>query len=299
MTVKGGTAQACAACKYQRRKCTSECLLAPYFPADQPKVFQNVHKLFGVSNIKKTLKKLDPAQKKVAMDSIICQANIRDKYPVHGCWEEICRLRYQIWQMEEELHVVHQQLEICRQHFQNHLDHLPEDHVASHSQLELGMAPCSNRLQLFDQIPHPQDYSNIVAASLPTSQQLQHSFSHSNNEAYNNSLYIDTKGSVPNHLWAEHPYEDNNSSSMAIQQQSQLDASQQPLVIQQGEVAEDYDEMHPFFDTIDDRQSYVYSKEAYESSSEESLKDTPKCAEHVAENELKNAAACFSLTSVN
>ncbi|XP_028763392.1 LOB domain-containing protein 27-like [Neltuma alba] len=296
MTLKGGTTQACAACKFQRRKCTSECLLAPYFPADQPKMFQNVHKLFGVSNIKKMLKKLDPARKKIAMDSIIFQANIRDKYPVHGCWEEICRLRYQIWRMEEELHAVHQQLEICRQHYQQHLDHhLPEDHVAS--QLELGMTPCSNGLQLLDHMLQPQDYNNIVAASLPISQQQQHSFSNSNNEAYNNSLYIDHKDSVPSHLWVEQPYGDNSSSSMAMQ--SQLDASQQPLVIQEGEVVEDYDEMHPFFDTIDDRQSYVYSQEAYESSSEESLKDTPKCTEHVAENELKNAAACFSLTSVS
>lgn len=34
-------------------------------------------------------------------------------------------------------------------------------------------------------------------------------------------------------------------------------------------------------------------------SSESSLKDTTQSIEHVAENELKSAAACFSLTSVN
>jgi len=37
----------------------------------------------------------------------------------------------------------------------------------------------------------------------------------------------------------------------------------------------------------------------YACSSEESLKDTTQSMEHVAENELKSAAACFSLTSVN
>lgn len=268
MTLKGGTAQACAACKYQRRKCTSECLLAPYFPADQPKMFQNVHKLFGVSNIKKMLKMLDPSQKKIAMDSMIFQANTRDKYPVHGCWEEICRLRYAILGMEEELNAVHQQLQICRQQYQHH--NLPDqDH-----QLELGMSmtPYSNNgHQLIDQMPLlQQDYTNIVTVpSLPPmSQQQQHYFSNSNNEAYNtndgdhNSLYIDIKDStVPNSLWAENPNGDNNGSSMAIQ--SQLD---QPLVIQQGEVvAKDYNEMHPFLGPIDDRQSYDYSKEAYES----------------------------------
>jgi hypothetical protein len=34
-------------------------------------------------------------------------------------------------------------------------------------------------------------------------------------------------------------------------------------------------------------------------SSEESLKDTAPSMEHAAENELKSAAACFSLTSIN
>ncbi|KAK4264249.1 hypothetical protein QN277_025456 [Acacia crassicarpa] len=287
MTIKGGTPQACAACKYQRRKCTSECLLAPYFPAEQPKVFQNVHKLFGVSNIKKMLKKLDLNQKKIAMDSIICQANIREKYPVHGCCEEISRLHYQIWRMEEERQAVHQQLEIFKQYYQHHHHQLPE-------QLELGITPCSNNngLQLFDPMPQPQDYNNLVAAtSLPMSQHH-----HQQHEAYDNSLYIDSKDGVPTLMWAEHPYDGDNSCSMS--KQPQMDASQQPLVIEQ-EVTEDYDEIHPFFDAIHDRQSYFYSKEAYESSSEESLKDTPKCTEHVAENELKNAAACFSLTSVN
>jgi hypothetical protein len=37
----------------------------------------------------------------------------------------------------------------------------------------------------------------------------------------------------------------------------------------------------------------------YACSSEDSLKDTTQSMEHVAENELKSAAACFSLTSVN
>ncbi|KAI9086466.1 hypothetical protein K1719_031550 [Acacia pycnantha] len=286
MTIKGGTTQACAACKYQRRKCTPECLLAPYFPAEQPKVFQNVHKLFGVSNIKKMLKTLDPAKRKIAMDSIICQANFREKYPVRGCYEEICRLRYQILRMKEECQAVHQQLKICRQHYHHH-HQLPD-------QLELGITPCSNNngLQLFDQMPQPQDYNNLVAAtSLPMSQHH-----HQQHEAYDNPLYIDSKDGVPNLIWAEHPYDDNNSCSMAMQ--PQIDASHQPLVIEQ-EVAEDYDEIHPFFYAMDDRQSYVNSKEAYESSSEESLKDTAKRTQHVAENELKNAAACFSLTSVN
>ncbi|OIW17697.1 hypothetical protein TanjilG_29047 [Lupinus angustifolius] len=296
MTLKGGTTQACAACKYQRRKCTSECFLAPYFPADQPKVFLNVHKLFGVSNIVKILKILNPSQKKIAMDSIIIQANYRDKYPVHGCWEEICRLQYQICAAEEELQVIYQQLEMCRQ---QQVQSLP-DYMNVASQLELGMAApnTNNALTLFNHSPQPQTYNDtMAAAALPASQ--QHSYSNSNSVDYNNCLYLESKDDTINpatNMWLQHhPYADNSSNSIAMQ--SQFVTSQQLAI--QHETVEDYEEMHPLFDAIDDRQSCIYSKEAYASSSEESLKDTRNYAEHVAENELKNAAACFSLTSVN
>ncbi|KAL9326451.1 hypothetical protein ACSQ67_007096 [Phaseolus vulgaris] len=300
MTLKGGTTQACAACKHQRRKCTSECLLAPYFPADQPKIFLNVHKLFGVSNIVKILKILEPNQKKIAMDSIIIQANYRDKYPVHGCWEEICRLQYQIWLAEEELHAVYQQLEICRQQ-QQQQQQLPQHHHQGPpsmpddvtSQLELGMTPCTNNnaLSLFNHHTlQPNTYNNNVTA-LSVSQ--QHSYSNSNSMDYS-SLYLDSKDNAINPLWVQYPCSNNDNS---IGMQTPL-VSSQPLAIQQN-VVEDYVDMPPIFDSVDDRQSYIYSKEPYESSSEESLKDIRKCTDHVSENELKSAAACFSLTSVN
>ncbi|KDP31190.1 hypothetical protein JCGZ_11566 [Jatropha curcas] len=291
MTLKGGTSQACAACKYQRRKCSSECPLAPYFPPDQPKMFQNAHKLFGVSNILKIIKDLDAPQKAEAMRSIIYQANIRDRFPVHGCWGIICQLHFQIRQAEEELHAVHAQLEMYRQHHQHQISSLTDDVP---SQLELGMAPPTNALSLFSHNT-PQPYNTVNV--LPVSQ--QHSYSNSSNVSYS-SGYLDSKDHLGNSMWVQHAYggatttnNDNNNSSNSMALQSQLVASQ-PLAIQQ-EVVQDYDEIHPFFDTIDD----IDSKEAYNSSSEESLKDTTESIEHVADNELKNAAACFSLTSVN
>lgn len=260
MTLKGGTSQACAACKYRRRKCSSECPLAPYFLPDQPKMFQNAHKLFGVSNILKILKNLDAPQKAEAMRSIIYQSNIRDRFPVHGCWGIICQLHYQIRQAEEELHAVHSQLEMYRQHQQHQISSLTDDVP---SQLELGMATPSNALSLFGHSTSPQPYD--VVNALPISQ--QHSYSNSSNAGYS-SGYLDSKDHLGNSsLWVQHPYatttnnNNNNTNPMAIQ--SQLVASQ-PLSIQQ-EVVQDYDEIHPFFDTIDDRQSYIDSKEAYDS----------------------------------
>ncbi|XWS60630.1 hypothetical protein CRYUN_Cryun07bG0051800 [Craigia yunnanensis] len=271
MTLKGGTTSACAACKYQRRKCIPECRLAPYFPADQTKVFQNAHKLFGVSNIVKILKSLDPTQHAEAMRSIKYQANVRD-----SCLKK------------NSMQCMH------RQHHQQHqISFMPDDVP---SQLELGMAPPTNALPLFNEVPQP--YTTVSA--MPVS--LQHSYSTSNNIGYNSS-YVDSKENMENNsVWIQHPFlaTNNNSSNsgpMAIQSQL-LVSNSQPLAAQQ-EVVQDYDEIHLFFDTIDDRQSYIDSKEAYDSSSEDSPKETTQSTEHVAENELKSAAACFSLTSVN
>ncbi|KAJ9701997.1 hypothetical protein PVL29_003973 [Vitis rotundifolia] len=53
--------QACAACKYQRRKCKPDCPLAPFFPSHDKERFRNVHRLFGVANVTKTLQEIPPA----------------------------------------------------------------------------------------------------------------------------------------------------------------------------------------------------------------------------------------------
>ncbi|WCJ25393.1 LOB domain-containing protein 27 [Euphorbia peplus] len=273
MTHKGGTSQACAACKFQRRKCSSDCPLAPYFPPDQPKMFQNAHKLFGVRKIVKIIEALDPPRKQEAMQSIIYQSNIRDKFPVHGCWGIICQLTCQIKQAQEELFAVNAQLEMYRS--QNHNQNL--DHNDDASQLVLGMAPPSNENPVFGYSncpPPPQGYNN-----LPVSQNL----------SYSNTSYIDSSNDC---LWFQNPNNPSkNDNAMSIQPSTNQ---------QQHQLFDDYDEIHhPFIYSIDDRQSYI-DQEAYQSSSEESLKDTTQCIEqHVADTELKNAAACFSLTSVN
>ncbi|XP_008813836.1 LOB domain-containing protein 22-like [Phoenix dactylifera] len=84
--------QACAACKYQRRKCNQDYTLASYFPADQQRQFLNAHRLFGVSNILKIICHLDPVQCAEAMHSIIFQSNARAHDPVGGCYSIILEL---------------------------------------------------------------------------------------------------------------------------------------------------------------------------------------------------------------
>lgn len=45
----------CASCKLLRRRCTKDCIFAPFFPADDPHKFAIVHKVFGASNVSKML----------------------------------------------------------------------------------------------------------------------------------------------------------------------------------------------------------------------------------------------------
>ncbi|RDX64354.1 LOB domain-containing protein 22, partial [Mucuna pruriens] len=108
------TTQACAACKYQRRKCAPDCILAPYFPHDRQRQFLNAHKLFGVSNITKIIKLLSPHDKDQAMRTIIYQSDMRATDPVGGCYRYILDLQAQIEYYRAELDLVLQQLAIFR-----------------------------------------------------------------------------------------------------------------------------------------------------------------------------------------
>ncbi|GKV03609.1 hypothetical protein SLEP1_g15885 [Rubroshorea leprosula] len=105
---------ACASCKYQRRKCGPNCPLAPFFPAHLQREFLNAHRLFGVSNIVKITANLDPHQKKIAMNSIIYQGNVRAGDPVGGCYRIICDLQQQIDFATAQLEMVRTQIAICK-----------------------------------------------------------------------------------------------------------------------------------------------------------------------------------------
>ncbi|XP_039070790.1 LOB domain-containing protein 22-like [Hibiscus syriacus] len=108
------TTQACAGCKYRRMKCAPDCILAPYFPHDRQRQFQNAHKLFGVSNITKIIKNLNPHDKDIAMHTIVFQSDARANDPVGGCYRIIQELQRQIEYSQAELDLVLHQLAICR-----------------------------------------------------------------------------------------------------------------------------------------------------------------------------------------
>ncbi|XP_044495777.1 LOB domain-containing protein 22-like [Mangifera indica] len=133
-STNGSTTQACAACKYQRKKCAPDCLLAPYFPHDRQRQFLNAHKLFGVSNITKIIKNLQPAEKDEAMRTIIFQSDVRASDPVGGCYRIIRELQRQIELHKAELDSVLHQVAICRAQAQQQIQE-SDDSVLSYENI--------------------------------------------------------------------------------------------------------------------------------------------------------------------
>ncbi|KAG6493905.1 hypothetical protein ZIOFF_048908 [Zingiber officinale] len=93
----------CAACKLLRRKCTSECIFAPYFPAEHPEKFASVHRVFGASNVGKLLKDVAPGRREDAVASLTYEAEARIQDPVHGCVGHICLLQRRLAEIQRSL----------------------------------------------------------------------------------------------------------------------------------------------------------------------------------------------------
>jgi len=87
----------CGACKFLRRKCTSECIFAPYFCCEQgPARFAAIHKVFGASNVSKMLLNLPAHDRPDAVVAIAYEAQARIIDPVYGCVSHIFALQQQV-----------------------------------------------------------------------------------------------------------------------------------------------------------------------------------------------------------
>ncbi|KAH7845661.1 hypothetical protein Vadar_004534 [Vaccinium darrowii] len=269
--MKGGTSQACAACKYQRRRCYSECPLAPYFPGNQPKMFRNSHRLYGVSNIMKILRRMETQeQRDEAMRSVIYESDMRERFPVHGCCGIIRHLYCQLMQAVEELQHVRAQLAMCADGCHNQIvdpgyfSPLPE---------QFGMNLPG------DVLVGVQHFS--INEAIPFE-------GHHHVTSEDNHVYVESNGDTLNHHTIQYP----NYNSVAIQ--TQLFSFH--LFPTQQETEVDFDDI-PIDTLADDRQSYIESKEECESSCESSWKNITHSLEHTSKNDLKSAAACFKLTN--
>ncbi|KAL1332485.1 hypothetical protein HN51_061289 [Arachis hypogaea] len=100
-----GGSSPCASCKLLRRRCTKECIFAPYFPSDDPRKFAIVHKVFGASNVSKMLQELPIDQRGDAVSSLVYEATARVRDPVYGCVGAISYLQNQVTQLQMQLAV--------------------------------------------------------------------------------------------------------------------------------------------------------------------------------------------------
>ncbi|KAJ0963296.1 hypothetical protein J5N97_028418 [Dioscorea zingiberensis] len=112
MSKRPGTGSPCAACKLLRRRCSHDCLFAPYFPADQPHKFASVHKVFGASNVSKLLQELPEDYRSDAVSSMVYEAIARVRDPVYGCAGAISSLQQQVDVLQTQLAMA--QAEIIR-----------------------------------------------------------------------------------------------------------------------------------------------------------------------------------------
>ncbi|XP_059455197.1 LOB domain-containing protein 24-like [Corylus avellana] len=93
----------CAACKYLRRRCPSDCIFSLYFPPNDPQRFACVHRIYGASNVAKILQQLPPNLRAQAADTLYFEAHYRIQDPVYGCVGIISQLYQQIHNAESEL----------------------------------------------------------------------------------------------------------------------------------------------------------------------------------------------------
>ncbi|CAI0443064.1 unnamed protein product [Linum tenue] len=93
----------CAGCKYLRRRCPKDCLLAPYFPPNNPQRFESVHKVFGASNVARLLQQVAEDRRAEAADCMAYEASLRVSNPVYGCAGMVYQLQEEIMKVQLEI----------------------------------------------------------------------------------------------------------------------------------------------------------------------------------------------------
>lgn len=92
-----GVSSSCGACKFLRRRCTEECIFAPYFSYEQAaNHFAAVHKVFGASNVSKLLSHLPEHSRSDAAITVSYEALARMEDPIYGCIAHIFALQQQV-----------------------------------------------------------------------------------------------------------------------------------------------------------------------------------------------------------
>ncbi|CAN1172943.1 LOB domain-containing protein 21 [Linum perenne] len=107
------SSSSCAACKFLKRRCTSNCIFAPYFRSDEPKKFAKVHKVFGASNVSKILTEVPEEQREDTVNSLAYEAEARLMDPVYGCIGAIAMLQRKMVELQIDLAIARARLLRC------------------------------------------------------------------------------------------------------------------------------------------------------------------------------------------
>ncbi|GJN13989.1 hypothetical protein PR202_gb00757 [Eleusine coracana subsp. coracana] len=150
-SASGSSSPPCASCKLLRRRCTQECVFAPYFPPEDPHKFAIVHKVFGASNVSKMLQELPAQQRADAVSSLVYEANARMRDPVYGCVGAISYLQQQVSQLQVQLALAKAEI-LCVQMQQN------DGHHGHYSTA----APTSTKQQQLEQGVDGEAYHNLI-----------------------------------------------------------------------------------------------------------------------------------------
>ncbi|XP_062203086.1 LOB domain-containing protein 12-like [Phragmites australis] len=131
-----GGSSPCASCKLLRRRCTQECVFAPYFPPEDPHKFAIVHKVFGASNVSKMLQELPAQQRADAVSSLVYEANARMRDPVYGCVGAISYLQQQVSQLQVQLALAQAEILCVQMHHDSHAQSPAAAPASAKQQLE-------------------------------------------------------------------------------------------------------------------------------------------------------------------
>ncbi|KAL5989433.1 hypothetical protein ACLOJK_010324 [Asimina triloba] len=104
--VRVRSSQPCAACRMLRRRCASDCILAPYFPVEQSENFAHVHKVFGASNVIKMLQMVEKSRREDAVKSMVYEAKARLKDPIYGATGTIFYLQKHVKDLQMQLQLM-------------------------------------------------------------------------------------------------------------------------------------------------------------------------------------------------
>ncbi|GLJ42449.1 hypothetical protein SUGI_0879650 [Cryptomeria japonica] len=123
--------ESCAACRWNRKKCSEECVLAPHFPCADPEKFAIVQKVFGTNYILKLVQGIESEVRASAVKNMVYEASVRVKDPINGTASIVHELMEKIGKLESQLAEKNEELMNMRSQYDNlvSLLHIGSPHV--------------------------------------------------------------------------------------------------------------------------------------------------------------------------